>query len=396
MLPNHRSWRLLPGSPRRVAPRFAFLALLATGGCRSPAIEAPAPGPPAPFPSACRVLKVEGPGSSVLDTLAWEGSAGPESEAWCRGTGPAFAYRPARAVTPAALSDLAIVSWNVHLGAGDLDALIEDLRRGRLDGRPTAAFVLLLQEVIRVGPDVPADPGPDTRSGRRLGAGPEEPGARSIQAVARRNGLHLLYVPSARNGRDASPAEDRGNAILSTVPLREPSALEFPVERQRRVAVSARIDLDAEAGGPTELRLINLHLDLRARFRQFHRSLGNVRTDQARLAASSYAGDDPAVLGGDLNTWLGGAREGAVRVLSEAFPLPEKPPDRRTLRAPGPLPDLVLDHLFFRLPDGLGASSQVVENRYGSDHYPVLGRVIVSPPRPGGCPPAGAPAGDGL
>ena len=45
-----------------------------------------------------------------------------------------------------------------------------------------------------------------------------------------------------RNGSSAGdPAEDRGSAILSTLPLSEPIAIELPGERQRRVVIIAQV-----------------------------------------------------------------------------------------------------------------------------------------------------------
>jgi endonuclease/exonuclease/phosphatase (EEP) superfamily protein YafD len=41
---------------------------------------------------------------------------------------------------------------------------------------------------------------------------------------------------------------------------------------------------------------------------------------------------------------------------------------------------LVLDHLFFDLPEGWTATRQVLPNRYGSDHHPVLGLVYLRRP----------------
>jgi len=35
----------------------------------------------------------------------------------------------------------------------------------------------------------------------------------------------------------------------------------------------------------------------------------------------------------------------------------------------------VLDHLFLDLPDGWTATRRVIEDRYGSDHHPVLGMI---------------------
>jgi hypothetical protein len=39
---------------------------------------------------------------------------------------------------------------------------------------------------------------------------------------------------------------------------------------------------------------------------------------------------------------------------------------------------LVLDHLFLDLPAGWVASRQVIEERYGSDHHPVLAVIYRS------------------
>jgi endonuclease/exonuclease/phosphatase (EEP) superfamily protein YafD len=39
---------------------------------------------------------------------------------------------------------------------------------------------------------------------------------------------------------------------------------------------------------------------------------------------------------------------------------------------------LILDHLFFDLPPRWTASRQVIADRYGSDHHPLLGLVTVT------------------
>ena len=44
-----------------------------------------------------------------------------------------------------------------------------------------------------------------------------------------------------RNGRPPQTDEDRGNAILSTEPLADLTAIELPFEQQRRVAVAATL-----------------------------------------------------------------------------------------------------------------------------------------------------------
>ena len=73
-----------------------------------------------------------------------------------------------------------------------------------------------------------------------------------IVAISRELGLSLIYVPSMRNGGSPDdPAEDRGNAILSTLPLSEPVAVELPGERQRRVVIIAKAASISVASRPS-------------------------------------------------------------------------------------------------------------------------------------------------
>src|SRR5437773_857131 len=71
--------------------------------------------------------------------------------------------------------------------------------------------------------------------------GPAEKDSGGIAHIARPLNMSLFYVPSMRNGvvSDRYAPSDRGNAILSTVPLADPMAIELPGEGQRRVAVTA-------------------------------------------------------------------------------------------------------------------------------------------------------------
>jgi endonuclease/exonuclease/phosphatase family metal-dependent hydrolase len=192
-------------------------------------------------------------------------------------------------------------------------------------------------------------------------------------------GLNLRYAPSMRNGPSRS---DRGNAILSTLPLEEARAIELPLVLQRRVAVSANITL-----GGLRLRLISAHLDPRGP--PGHKWLGSAgRALQAQHLISSVA-DDTAVLGADLN--LGRGRyERAWHLLGQAgftFGVPASlPPWRHTFHA---LPRLVLDYLLVR--DRAGAIAQAQVHRldedprdrgawvFGSDHHPLLARIDLKP-----------------
>ena len=45
---------------------------------------------------------------------------------WCRAVGPAIVVsQPTLPATAASLSDLAVISWNVNVGAGDVVALVD-------------------------------------------------------------------------------------------------------------------------------------------------------------------------------------------------------------------------------------------------------------------------------
>jgi endonuclease/exonuclease/phosphatase family metal-dependent hydrolase len=174
-----------------------------------------------------------------------------------------------------------------------------------------------------------------------------------------------------RNGGGGQPPEDRGNAILSTLPLRDPWALELPLERERRVVVAARVDFGA---GDDGLRLVSAHLDNRSSWQRALRSLGRGRTRQARWLARAFHGEPAVILGGDFNTWLRGGDAEALALLRESFPLPDAQPRRPTLVTRFSR-DREVDHLFFRLPAGWTAGYRVAEARYGSDHRPLLGNL---------------------
>ena len=321
-----------------------------------------------------RQLRVDA-APAPANRFTWRGRWSDAHAPWCEGIGPALEFRPSDTSRDVAIDALGIVSWNMQGGGGDLDSLIRDVRRGYLHGAPRPEFVLLLQEAMRTGGDVPERPRPGSKYGKRIAPRALRRRRPSIEEVAQQHGLHLFYVPSVRNGGAGDPAEDRGNAILSSIPLGDLEALELPVERERRVAVAARIRTRTTMGEALDLQLVNLHLDLRSSWGRMHRSFGTARAEQARATAARYADATAVVIGGDLNTWFRGHREAAVRILHEAFPHARTATTRRTLGTPGFVPGLVLDHLFFRLPDGMGATHAVAGDRYGSDHYPVAARV---------------------
>jgi len=286
-------------------------------------------------------------------------------DAWCRGVGPAVYVAAHAKQGSAPHGATALVSWNVNAGAGDLAALVRDLRAGRLsDGQPVGHFVLLLQEALRIDSIVPAA-GADREGARRLvrSAQPVD-----VVAFAREAGLSLFYLPSMRNGLGAEDGrEDRGNAILSTLPLTELRALELPFVRQRRVVPVALLG----GGDPgAAITVASVHLDPFVGGDRLW-LLGAVasRGRQARVVADALPPFGPLAIGGDFNTWRG-AGEPAVaemRRISDPAPWPAEPTFAN---------GRVLDHLFFRLPPPLRGTYRRAPQTYGSDHFPLVGVVV--------------------
>jgi len=331
--------------------------------------------------------------------VRWIRPADPEQrtelDRWCLAVGPPVVYRPERGVEleeglarPDLPIEVALVAWNTNVGRGDLLGLIEDLRSGRLTGIPAVHFVLLLQEAFRAGGSVPARADDASRSAERIGSDGDRSGSSDIQRFAREQGLHLFYAPTMRNGPHGPP-EDRGNAILSTLPLSDFQVVEFPVRKQRRIATAATIEIpgavragthtveDEPFGSGTtwKLRVVNVHLDHISSWRRFHRSLGADREDDAELLVSTFGGESQIVVGGDFNSWFGGNGEPAIRLMREHFPDPLDRPTEATLETPFFPFSRLLDHLFFRLPAGWDGDYMVAPSLYGSDHRPLVGWV---------------------
>jgi len=287
---------------------------------------------------------------------------------------------------PPSLDAVRFITWNLRVGAGDLGGFVDSVQR---EGEP---FVLLLQEAVRVGNIIPRIPPRGSRWAGRI-ADPLPPGRtrEDVGQVARTHGLSLLYAPSMRSGGPGDPPEDRGNAILSSLPLEAPRLIELPVERQRRVGVVATVRVQGGGPNPVPLQLVSVHLENRAPWRRFWRIPGAARTAQAQALLQALGtspdgagtGDAPGllptplVMGGDLNSWWGQQREGAVRLLRRHLPHPV------TL---DPVPthhwelglDRQSDYLLFRLPDGWTAWTRRLPEELGSDHWPVEGRITAS------------------
>lgn len=304
--------------------------------------------------------------------MSWrvaEPSDAPELDRWCRAVGVPVVMNAAVHAEPPALDEFVTLSWNAHLAEGRLSDLIAALRAGDFtNGRPVRRFALLVQELYRRGDAVPEFNDGD-RSAFAIAA--RDPDAADVEDYARSLGLSFLYVPSMRNG--AGLREDRGNAIISTEPLLDPLALELPLARQRRVAIAAAVNVRT-ADGVKRLELVDAHLEplssprtlwifKNPRGRQVRAILDLLETP--RFAGNAVAG---VVLGGDFNMVTGGDREEAYQH-ARAWSTSLRHEDTRRTHMMGRI-----DYLFFRLPHGWHGSTQRLDERFGSDHHPVMGR----------------------
>jgi len=284
------------------------------------------------------------------------------------------AYDPPGGAGVAGVGALAVLSWNVWIGRGRLGELVARIRDGRfasLGIEPGLPLVVLIQEAFRADDTVPAmSNGLAAREVLRPVSGRED-----IVDVARRLGLHLRYAPSMRNAGNQS---DRGNAILSTLPLSGARGIELPLVLQRRVALTAAVN-----AGRLRVGLLSAHLEPRGPVG--YKWLGAAGRAQQVRHLLERVEDDSVILGADLNLGRGRA-EPAWRSLTRAgfaFGVPGGvPPWRHTYHA---LPRLVLDYILVRDRAATFARARVHRvdeppadrgrTVFGSDHHPLLARV---------------------
>ena len=351
-------------SDRTGASRLVAVALLAlTCACAKVPMEL---SPPMP---ACRAETVGGP--RIQWVTPFETVSRRLLAAWCESVGPAGIHQ--RRTDPPG-GALILVTWNVHAGSGDVSRLLRSLEdEERAAGRAAPRIILLLQEAMRSGPAVPARVPDGTPMPGRIGGG-RAPVA-DVLDLARAEDLNAIYVPSMRNGSagaNGQPGvpEDRGNAILSNLPLSHFVAVELPFAAQRRVAVSAQV-----GAGDEGFRVVSLHLDT---------SGSQTEQAEALLEALARTGvDGPLIVAGDFNSAM--RREAVIE--SAGIRLQRLACEGLTHRV------FQLDHV---LTSGLAGSPRCERlDKFGSDHTPLRIRLATSsrgaaaPSRP---PDAAAPS----
>ena len=303
-------------------------------------------------------------------------------EDWCLTVGPPVVIHE----PPGGFGELmpgevfTVVSWNVDIGGGDVLSFVESELGLTCAGREselasdTPHFALLVQEAFRRSNDIPDAPAGSTVP--RAVAESTRPGERlDVLAVAERCGLSLVYAAAARNGSEPRDGlrEDKGVAILATLPLEDVFFIELPYEAARRVAVSATV---RDARG-RRLRLANLHLISMAGPSRALTTGNGSRLRQGQAAsealAQGEAGGEPiaTMLAGDFNTWS--SRETTLLRLREQFPDSPPPLEEGTHGA------FPTDHVLLRAGSRgitLGENSYSrLEESYYSDHHPIQVRV---------------------
>lgn len=293
----------------------------------------------------------------------------PALRAWRANVGPPLVDRAGRSCEDAPIDSLLVVSWNVHLGHAQFVRFVTDLRAGRaIPGVRIRHFVILTQEAFREGDEVPDMAGAGGCTRRMGGNGAD------IDALADSLGLALFYVPSMRNGCDDATRQDRGNAILATLPLSNLKAVELPLMRQRRVAALADVKGESSDGHEWTLSLASVHLENRGP--GIPRSWVHGRARQAQALVAALPNTSLAALGGDFNT-LSGAQEPAVRIVGGHFS--NSPEHQRNVTFVSyAVMRSHLDYLFFRCAGHHRSKYWRALERYGSDHYPIMGFVRVS------------------
>jgi len=346
-----KSWRT-GRSGRRV---YSFLCLLLVAGASHACVAGASLG---------AGPTVELSSSDTTHAVAWFAPLLDRDNAslsrWRKSVGPPVI----RSVTAAddVHDAITVVSWNTAVGAADIVGFV------RSQTESGAPLVLLLQEVYRSGAEVPSKLLADCAFAGRLGDDTDGRDEREIEQVGRLLGLSVYYVPSMRNGGEAS-TEDRGNAILSSVPLSDLQAIELPFERQRRVAIAATLEGHTSAGTPWRVRVVSAHLDNMGSARRAWIGSEYGRARQARGLAAIFRDSQPTILAGDFNTWFGFSDQAYLETARE-FPETRVTDRRPTFRGL-----LRLDHVFYRLPHEWRLSIRRAESRFGSDHFPLVGSL---------------------
>ena len=270
-----------------------------------------------------------------------------------------------------------VLSWNVAIGLGRLEEVVDSLRAGKLGGevrRANRPLIVLVQEAYRADNSIP-----ERMLSRHHGGKAPRRARSDIVDIAHALGMSLRYAPSMRNGAHRS---DRGNAILSSVSIAHARAFPLPHVRQRRIAVAA------ELAGLPMLTFVSAHLDTRRA--RLQRQSGRLlqATSLGKHLAEEWGTDQSVVLGADFNSYLGAREPMFAELERHGFVrLAHNGPTRHTFHARGVR--MLLDHVLIRSTTATIAEAHVTRldettgdhklTIFGSDHHPLLARIELTP-----------------
>jgi endonuclease/exonuclease/phosphatase family metal-dependent hydrolase len=143
--------------------------------------------------------------------------------------------------------------------------------------------------------------------------------------------------------------EDRGSAILSTLPLSSFTVLELLHIRQRRLGIGANLSGETTAGSVWTIRVVSVHLENRAEWSDVLQSFGRARLRQVKALGRAYSTGTSTIVGGDFNTWSDEGCEPAIRYMEQYFDRPSSS-DFGTVKRTFLFPERMVDYLFFRTP----------------------------------------------
>ena len=286
---------------------------------------------------------------------------------WCAGVGPPL-VRSVPPATPSAPEIPVLVTWNTHEGGGNIDALVADLKAGRLTGHPVSSFVLLLQEVYRSGPDVPArapampawaaaelSPRAGWQARRHRGRRRAAEAGRLLRAVdAQRRARRHDRGSRQRDPLDAAAVGSHGHRAAARAPAARGAPGHGDVSR-------------APGGSALPLHVVCTHFTNMVMHHLWVLSESG-RLRQARALSQVLPEDGALVVAGDFNAWFGD-RDAAVKELAKVVPHVSSE-DRRATFGP-----MRLDHVLARLPPGWRTTVRRADSRYGSDHYPLVASI---------------------
>lgn len=238
------------------------------------------------------------------------------------------------------LTEIKILTWNIHKGIGGVDRRysLERIAQVISEARPDIA---LLQEV--------ADRWP--------GAG------RDLQAerLAQMTDLKELCFAPEHRFREGG----YGNAILSRFSIMDSYRVDLKIGwRKQRSALQARLRVPGEEG--RAIVVTNTHLGLAESERR--RQL-RLLFESRQLMESAH----PAILGGDLNDVFGGLEKRFFQAKHFKRAVP------RARSFPAAMPVFCLDGLFVRGMEVLGGDVlRSSATRAASDHLPLLATVSLT------------------